>query len=169
MIGGSFSLMGMGVHAMDAIQFLLNEPIIEVSAITDGQTAKQPLDDTAALAMRFRNGTIGTICCGRFAPDSRNDAAIYGSHGRVLLTNALWERCDGTLDVTSESVDLKESYEPDLLTLYRRQIEAFNRMLDGQGAFEASGIDGLRVVQVTSAAIQSAATGQSVKIEPIEI
>jgi 1,5-anhydro-D-fructose reductase (1,5-anhydro-D-mannitol-forming) len=168
-IGGSFSLMGMGVHAIDALQFLLDVPVTEVAAITDGQTAQQPLDDTAALSLRFQNETIGTVCCGRFAPDTKNDAAIYGSHGRILLTNALWERCDGTLDVTSESLNLTESYEPDLLTLYRNQIEAFNGAVKGAGEFNASGMDGLSVVQVTSAAIEAASTGKTVKIEPIQI
>ena len=165
-IGHSFSMMGMGVHAIDALQFLLDQPVTQVAAITDGQTAKQPLDDTAALALRFQNDIIGTVCCGRFAPDTRNDAAIYGSHGRILLKNALWERCDGTLDVTSETVELTENYASDLLTLYRSQIDAFNGAVRGEGEFNASGMDGLSVVQVTSAAIEAASTGKSVTIEP---
>jgi 1,5-anhydro-D-fructose reductase (1,5-anhydro-D-mannitol-forming) len=168
-IGGSYVLMGMGVHAIDILQFLLDQPITEVAAITDGESGKAHIDDTAALALRFRGGMLGTVCCGRFAPDSRNDAVIYGSNGRILLEDALRERCGGTLAVASESVNLSESFEPNLLTLYKRQIEAFSRAVQEDTEFNASGEDGLSVVQVTSAAINSAATGRTVKVEPIQV
>ena len=121
-----------------------------------------------ALALRFRDGMIGTVCCGRFAPDTRNDAVVYGSNGRILLENTLWELGGGTLEVSSESVDLSESFEQNLLTGYKRQIEAFNRSLQGDGEFNASGMDGLSVVQVTSAAIESTTTGRTVKVGPIQ-
>ena len=71
------------------------------------------------------------------------------------------------LFVVSETVSLSESYERDLLVLYRLQTEAFNRWIQHGEEFHASGEDGLSVVQVTSAIIESASAGRSVKIEPI--
>ena len=62
MVGWSYSIMGMGVHIVDLLQFLLGNPIVEVAAMTNGQTASQPLDDLAAIALRFQNGVIGTAC-----------------------------------------------------------------------------------------------------------
>lgn len=161
--------MGMGVHAIDTLQFLLDQPITEVATITDGQPGTAHIDDTAALVLRFRDGMLGTVCCGRFAPDTRNDAVVYGSNGRILLKDAIWERCGGSLEVASETVNLSESFEPNLLTLYKRQIEAFNRAIRDNTEFNASGTDGLSVVQVATAAVESASTGRSVKMEPIQI
>jgi 1,5-anhydro-D-fructose reductase (1,5-anhydro-D-mannitol-forming) len=165
MIGGASTLMGTGVHVMDLLHFLMGQPIVEVAAITDGQTPERPLEQVAAIALRFQDGTIGTICCGRRMPDTENDAMIYGSEGRIALRGTLWEAMTGKLEVVSETLNLSEAYEDDLLTLYRLQTEAFNRAMSNDDEFHASGEDGLRVVQVTSAIIESASTGRAVKIE----
>lgn len=166
MIGGAYSIMGMGVHALDLLQFLLGQPITEAMAVTDGQTAEKPLESIAAIALRFRNGALGTVCCGRRVPDTKNDALVYGTGGRVWLQDTIWESMQGKLEVVSDAVDVAESYEGDLLTLYKLQIETFCRAIQGGEEFEASGMDGLRAVQVVSAIIESASTGRAIKIEP---
>ena len=111
--------MGMGVHIVDLLQFLLDNPILEVAAMTNGQTASQPLEDIAAIVLRFQNGVIGTACCGRRVPDSQNDAMIYGTNGRIALRDTVREAFGGKLEVTSSTVNLEESYEKNLLTLYK--------------------------------------------------
>jgi 1,5-anhydro-D-fructose reductase (1,5-anhydro-D-mannitol-forming) len=169
MVGWSYSIMGMGVHIVDLLQFLLGNPIVEVAAMTNGQTASQPLDDIAAIVLRFQNGVIGTACCGRRAPDSENDAMIYGTNGRIALRDTIREACGGKLEATSSSVNLEEPYEKNLLTLYRRQVEAFNRAVQKEEDFDASGVDGLRVVEITSAIIEAASTGRSVKMDPVQV
>ena len=167
MIGGAYSIMGMGVHALDLLQFLLGQPITEVVAITDGQTVEKPLETIAAIALRFRHGALGTVCCGRRVPDTKNDALVYGTGGRVWLRDSVWESMRGKLEVVSDAVNMEESYEGDLLSLYKLQIEAFSRAIEGDEEFEASGMDGLRAVQVVSAIIESASTGRAIKIEPL--
>ena len=165
--GGAYSIMGMGVHALDLLHALLAQPITEVAAITDGQTAKQPLDNIAVIALRFASGTVGTVTCGRRVPDTRNDAVIYGTGGRVWLKDTLYEPLKGGLEVISDSVNLEEPYQGDLLSMYQLEIEAFQRAVQRKEDFEASGMDGVRAVQVASAIIESASTGRTVKIEPL--
>ena len=167
MTGGAYSIMGMGIHALDLLQFFLGRPITEVAAITDGQTAQKPLDQIAAVALRFENGALGTVCCGRRVPDTKNDAVVYGTTGRVWLKDTLWEPMRGKLEVASDAVNLEESYEGDLLSLYKLQMEAFSRAVERNEEFEASGMDGWRAVQVASAIIESASTGRAVKIKPV--
>ncbi len=127
LVGGASTLLGTGTHAIDLLHFLTGQPIVEVAAVTDGQTVERPLEQVAAISLRFADGTIGTICCGRRMPDTENDAMIYGTHGRVALRGTLAESQDGKLEVASESANLSESYEQDRLALYRLQTEAFNR------------------------------------------
>jgi len=167
--GGAYSIMGMGVHALDLLHSLLARPITEVAAITDGQTAQQPLENIAAIALRFAGGTVGTVCCGRRVPDTRNDAVIYGTGGRVWLKDTLYEPLKGGLEVVSDSVNLEEPYAGDLLSLYQLEIEAFQRAIQRNEEFEASGMDGLRAVQAASAIIESASTGRTVKIEALDM
>jgi 1,5-anhydro-D-fructose reductase (1,5-anhydro-D-mannitol-forming) len=166
--GGAYSIMGMGVHALDLLHSLLAQPITEVAAITDGQTARQPLDNIAVIALRFAGGTVGTVTCGRRVPDTRNDAVIYGTGGRVWLKDTLYEPLKGGLEVASDSVSIEEPYTGDLLSLYQLEVEAFQRAVQRNEEFEASGMDGLRAVQVASAIIESASTGRAVKIEALD-
>jgi 1,5-anhydro-D-fructose reductase (1,5-anhydro-D-mannitol-forming) len=165
MIGGSYSLMAMGVHLIDLLQYLLGQPITEVAAITDGQTTDRPLDQIAVVAIRFRDGPIGTICCGRLAPQALNGVAIYGTEGIISTRGTIAE----VIEVISKSGRVTESNERHQLTMYKLQIEAFNRAILGNEDFEASGIDGLKVVQVTSAVIESARTGRSVVVDIIRL
>ena len=81
-IGGASTMMGTGVHVMDLLRFVLGQEVTEVAAITDGQTAERPLEQIAALSLRFSGGTLGTLVCGRLLPDTRNDLALYGINGR---------------------------------------------------------------------------------------
>jgi 1,5-anhydro-D-fructose reductase (1,5-anhydro-D-mannitol-forming) len=169
MVGWSYSIMGMGIHIIDLLQFLSGNPIVEVAAMTNGQTASQLLDDIAAIALRFQNGAIGTACCGRRVPDSENDAMIYGTDGRIALRDTIREAFGGKLEVTSSTVNLEEPYEKNLLSLYKRQVEAFNRAVANDEDFDASGVDGLRIVEITSAIIDAASTGRSVKVDPVHV
>ena len=164
MIGNASTLMGTGVHVMDLLQYLMAQPIVEVAALTDGQTAENPLEQAGVVSIRFEDGTLGSIVCGRRMPDTENDAMIYGSEGRVALRGTLWEAMTGSFDVASETVNTSESYEENLLTLYKRQTEAFNRAIQNDETFHASGEDGLSVVEVTTAIIESARTGRAVKV-----
>lgn len=167
MMGMASTLMGTGVHVIDLLHFLTGRPIVEVAAITDGQTPERPLEQVAAVAVRFEGNTIGTICAGRRMPDSENDVMVYGSHGRIALRGTLWESFGGRLEITSESGDEDEVYQGDALTMYRNEIEAFNRAIEGGGPFDASGEDGLRSVQVLLAIVESARTGRTVRVDAV--
>ena len=75
----------------------------------------------------------------------------------------------GTLEVVSETVHTTVAYPEDPLALYTRQVEAFNRAIQHDEEPSASGRDGLHVVQVTRAMIESASTGRTVKIAPLAV
>jgi predicted dehydrogenase len=164
MIGNASTFMGTGVHVMDLLQYLMDQPIVEVAALTDGQTAENPLEQAGVVSIRFEDGTLGSIICGRRVPDTENDAMIYGSDGRIALRGTLWEALTGSFDVVSETVNTSETYEENLLTLYKLQTEAFNRAIQNDETFHSSGEDGLSVVELTTAIIESARTGRAVKV-----
>ena len=169
LIGHASTMMGTGVHAIDLLHYILGQPVVEVAAISDGQTGEKPLEQAAVLSLRFRDGTIGTMCCGRRMPDSRNDAVVYGTSGRAIASDSLWEALQGSLEVVSDTVNLNESYEPDPLGLFRLQTQAFQGAVENGEEPPATGVDGLRVVQVTTAMIESSTMGRTVKVEPLGV
>ena len=168
-IGRAYAMMAQGVHCVDLLHFLLGQHVVEVAAMTDGQTPESPLERLATLCLRFNGGTIGTVCCGFKMPDTKNDATLYGSRGRIVLGHSLWTTLQGSLEVVSDTVQTTMTYPRDPLALYTRQVEAFNRALRQQEEPIASGLDGLRAVQVTEAMIASAARGRTVKLEPLSV
>jgi 1,5-anhydro-D-fructose reductase (1,5-anhydro-D-mannitol-forming) len=169
MMGGASTMMGTGVHVVDLLRFLLGQEVTEVTAITDGQSRRQPLEQRAALVLRFDGGTIATVCCSRLLPDSRNDVTLYGRYGRITGAAMLWEARQGRLEVVSDSVNKVDVYPQEYLANFIAQLEDFHRAIEEDREPAASGLDGLRVVQVTLAMIQSASEGRTVKIEPVAV
>jgi 1,5-anhydro-D-fructose reductase (1,5-anhydro-D-mannitol-forming) len=169
MVGGAFVTIALGVHCIDDLHFILGQRVVEITAITDGHTAERPLEDLATMCLRFDQGAIGTICCGFRMPDFQNDVAIYGSHGKVLLSGASWPRLEGELRVSTETVNTTVAYEPDRVALVTWNVEDFQRAVAEDRDPAASGVDGLKVVQVTAAMVESATTGRTVKLDPMPV
>lgn len=167
LMGGASTMIGSGVHAIDDLLFILGRHVVEVAAITDGQTSESPLESLATMSLRFEGGAIGMMCCSSRLPDSKNDVTIYGSDGRIVLTESARPSLVGDLEVTSETVNTFVSYQPDPLALFTWQAEAFNRAIQQDEEPPASGIDGLKVVQVTAGMIESASGGRTAKLEPL--
>jgi 1,5-anhydro-D-fructose reductase (1,5-anhydro-D-mannitol-forming) len=169
LVGGAFATITLGVHCIDDLHFILGQRVVEITAVTDGQTLERPLENLATMCLRFDQGTIGTICCGLRLPEFQNDVAIYGSHGKVVLSNASWPRLDGELRVSSETVSTTVAYEPDAVALAIWKIEDFNRAVREDRDPASSGVDGLKVVQVTEGMVESAKTGRTVKLDPLPV
>ena len=167
MIGGASTMIGAGVHAIDDMHFLLGQNVVEIAAITDGQNSENALESVATMSFRFDGGAIGMMACSGRLPDSKNDVVIYGSDGRIVLKDASRPSMGGELEVISETVNNNVAYEPDRLLLFKWQTEAFNRAILNDEEPAASGIDGLKIIQVTLAMIESASTGRTVKIDPL--
>ncbi len=169
LIGNASTMMGTGVHAVDLLRFLLGQEVTEVAAVTDGQSEARPLEQLAVLSLRFSGGVIGTVCCGRVLPDSRNDFTVYGSDGRISSRATLWEARQGQVEIVSETVNETLEYPDDYLGNFVAEIEDFHRAVESGADPAATGIDGLRVVEVTLAMVESARSGRIVRIDPVEV
>ena len=169
MVGGASAMMALGVHAVNALRFILGQEVAEVTAMTDGHTREQPLEALATLLLRFEGGPIGMIVCGRRTPDLKAGAVVYGSDGRIILEGTTGQHIQGRLEVVSETVDSTEEYEYEELGTTIGEVEAFNRAIRQDTEPCSSGLDGLRVVEVTTAMIESATTGRTVRVEPAAV
>ncbi len=169
LVGGASTMMGTGTHAVDDLHFILGQTVVEIAAITDGQTDENPLENLASMCLRFDGGAIATLCCSNRVPDLKCDVTIYGSEGRIILSDASRPNYSGGLDVSTETVNTAASYGPDPLALFKWQTEGFNWAVQKGEEPSASGVDGLKVVQVTLGMIESASTGRTVKLEPLPV
>ena len=169
LIGDASVMMGLGVHVVDLLRFLLGQEVAQVTAMTDGQTTQQPLENLATVSLRFEGGVIATVCCGRLLPDTQNDFTVYGTDGRITGRATLWEARQGRVEVVSETVNRTEVYPYNYLANFISELEDFHRAVEEDREPAATGLDGLRVTQVTSAVVESARTGRAIKLDPLEI
>ena len=80
---GGGHLIWLGIHWLDLATFLTDSAIVEVAGFK-GVVGGQPLDveDSAAIAMRFANGTLGTMTSGYYLDRGyHSHIKIWGSHG----------------------------------------------------------------------------------------
>ena len=164
LIGDASVLVGLGVHVFDLMRFLFREEVVEVVAMSDGQTNEQPLEHIATIALRMSGDAIAQVMCGRMLPDTQNDLALYGSDGRIATKETIWEARLGRAEVVSASVHQSQTYDYDYLANFIAELEDFREALEQGREPAATGNDGLQATRITAAAIESAKTGRSVKI-----
>jgi predicted dehydrogenase len=80
---GGGHLIWLGIHWLDLAMFLTRSKIREVAGFTSN-VGGQPIDteDSAVVAMRFDNGTLGTITSGYYLDKGYHSMIkVWGSHG----------------------------------------------------------------------------------------
>jgi 1,5-anhydro-D-fructose reductase (1,5-anhydro-D-mannitol-forming) len=166
-MGGAGALMGMGVHLIDLVSWLIGQPINAVQALATGLTSEQPLESMAQLLLEFAGGAQGHLLYGGRFPLSRNDVVVYGSGGRLIAEQVLDVATGGSLHMSRPEGATgwrSDGLRLELVDHYQRQIEAFSAAVLGGPAFGASGEDGRYVVAVTEAVIAATRSGRRVVV-----
>ena len=86
--GGGGHLSWLGIHSLDQAMYLTNSKITEVAGFA-GNVGGQPIDveDSAAIALRFDNGTFGTMTSGYYLDKGYHTLIkIWGSAGWLEVT-----------------------------------------------------------------------------------
>lgn len=84
---GGGNLSWLGLHWLDLAIYMTGSKVTDVAGFA-GNVGGQPIDveDSAALSMRFDNGTFGTLTCGYYLDKGyHSHIKIWGSHGWMLL------------------------------------------------------------------------------------
>jgi 1,5-anhydro-D-fructose reductase (1,5-anhydro-D-mannitol-forming) len=169
-MGGAAALMGMGVHLIDVLRFLLGQEIVSVSAFAVDYRPELPLETFAQVMLEFDGGAQGHLVYGGRFPLSKNDIVLYGASGRIVAESVVDVRTMGSLHVSVPEgpTGLRtDTHQPVLVDNYQREIEAFSAAIESGKPFAASGIDGLRSVEVQTAIIESQRNGQRVGVTRI--
>lgn len=161
---GAGVMMATGVHCVDLLRYVLGEEVTELTALTDG--APGTLEHIATMLLRFESGTVATVTTSRRNPDwPSQDVAVHGSLGRGAVVGSVDMVLAGELTVETDLLSERETYDPpDAIGLYTRQVGAFaEAVVSGQPSL-ADGVDGLRLVEITLAMVESASTGRRVAL-----
>jgi 1,5-anhydro-D-fructose reductase (1,5-anhydro-D-mannitol-forming) len=160
-LAGLGTVNNIAVHTYDLLRFLLDSEVAEVVAMFDtGQTTE--LETLAMATLRFEGGALAFVNANQSVPNPQNDFVVYGSSGRILGRNLTRHMQEGELRVINgqgeESVTAYSTRD-----CYERVVADMNRAITEDREPLASGLDGLRSVQLTEAIAESARQGRLVR------
>lgn len=160
-LAGLGSVNNIAVHGYDLLRFLLSSEVTEVMAMFDtGRSGK--LETLAMALFRFANGTMAYVNGNQKTPNYQADIDIYGTKGRIIGDHLTRPSLEGELRVLTEKGEAVTPYANK--DAYKRTVAAFNDAVLHEQEPSASGLDGLRNVQITDAIARSVREGKLVEL-----
>jgi predicted dehydrogenase len=161
--GGGGQLLWLGIHYVDLIQFISSLPIVQVRAFIQN-IGRQPMDveDSAAIAMEFEGGMLGTLQSGYYLGQGyQGEILIWGSEG--------WLRADLesgplTWSLNANNKIFSMPAPSQSISLYPPFIQSVIDAVAGVGKPPVTARECLRDLQVVFGAYQSSATGRVQRI-----
>jgi predicted dehydrogenase len=161
----------MGVHAIDAMIFMLGE-VDHVFCQSFARVVESGADDTTSMLFRLKQGASGYLGT-MTATGATFSFQVYGSKG--------WHRIEGVTHVTGASSEERrtrqfgvckfqpakgplETWEAERLDIVRATFEAFARACEGGPAFPIPPAEIVHCASVSEAVIRSAASGKVEKV-----
>lgn len=166
-LAGAGSIMGLGVHEIDLLRWLLGQEVVEVTAMTDGPNDTYPVEFLTAATLRFSGGAIANIVSSRRLPNTTNTVTIYGTKCRIEAEETLGMMPSGHLRVTNGAESTIRKIP--LRDCYLTEAETFSTAVHANGQFAASGEDGVRSVAITSAILEAARSGRTVHLNDVDL
>ncbi len=162
-LAGAGSIMGLGVHEIDLLRWLIGQEVVEVTAMTDGPNETYPVEFLTAATLRFAGGALAQLVSSRRLPNGANSVAVYGTSGRVDGEETLGMVPSGRLRLTrgAESTIRRVA----LRDAYLTEVEEFSRAVEEGIPFHADGDDGVRSVAITVAILEAARSGRTIRLE----
>ena len=168
-LAGGGALADMGIHAIDTVRFLLDDPLpVSVYAKIGTHYGNYDVDDTAILMIEWANGTTSVVESGWWHPHMDGPEAatkLYGTHGfgQAFPTRVIMPNADRSDVVTTEAgfVFPRPSHCPQ--TLYDTQLAYFVECIR-QGTCPVPGAaEGIINMRIVDAAVASAQSGQAIR------
>lgn len=172
-------------HEIDLLHFFFGR-VTEATALTSSARRGLPIEDTAAIALRFENGALGSFlisdagaspwafeaACGEnpdIAPSGEDYLRIVGTEGALAFPSlTLWGR-SGPGEI-EWSTPLTRHDGPGLARIdpIRAQIERFAAALEGgEDDVLCTGQEGLAALEATLAVALSATSGTPVRPDAV--
>jgi len=164
---GAGALVATGLHPIDLLRFVLNSEVEEVQALTATQTPYHTVDEMVYAILKFQNGVHGVVISGLLAPRSDDDLVLYGSEAKITCKGTVGMALQGELLVEGDSINMRMAFpttDP-LPGNYIRVVEAFNNCIEGNTELDISGYNGLQMVRITNAILESSRQGKAIRIQ----
>ena len=175
---GGGSLMDMGIHCVDLLQYISGLKAVEVASFSGTQIFNYEVEDGGSIVMRMENGATAYVDANFNIPD---DAAvckleIYGTEGSIFAEGTIGQVEGGNVRVTicgdqgaynaNQDRQPTNSYimEAELGNMYTKEIEGFGDAILRDTIPPITAGDAINVQRIVEAAYESNETKKFVKI-----
>jgi len=151
---------GLGVHLIDNLMYLLGR-IKTVAAFSKQIVKVSRLDDATTIMVEFESGPLGFIGTSMVIPDIAM-TAVFGTE------MAAWSEGDGARFYIQKSGDQERTEQSiEICDTLRDELEEFARCIRGESRPETGGAEGLEVIVVLEAVLESVRQGRVVDLDEI--
>jgi 1,5-anhydro-D-fructose reductase (1,5-anhydro-D-mannitol-forming) len=165
---GGGVILDITVHDADTLRFVMQDEIVEVSALAGRQgLAANDLEDAVMGVMRFANGTLVQHHDAFTIPHAHTGFEIHGTEGSLSATDVmtqdpigrimLWRAGQGTQIDTGQPEDL-----------YECSVRLFNAAVRGEGHPAATGEDGVHSLAIALAVRDSTRSGRHERVRSLD-
>jgi 1,5-anhydro-D-fructose reductase (1,5-anhydro-D-mannitol-forming) len=160
-LAGLGTTMSIGVHVYDILRYLLSSEIESVTSFFDAP--RGVMEETNFSTFRFASGALAQVNVNEKAPLPHNDFVIQGTKGRITGKGLTRSRAGGVMEIRTTD-GKSRSVEYPATNAHEACVVGFSRVLLEGGEPSASGLDGLRSIQLTEAMARSAWDGVHVRL-----
>ncbi len=154
-LSGGGQLIDSGSHLLDIMLWMTGLEVEEVQAFVENFESE--VDINSALSLRFRNGAMGNLSIVGNSPTGGmwEDITIWGTKAVVYLRQG---------KLTVKVAGSNDAYEPTGLPGASTPDRNFVDAILGRDAVQVPAVCGLRVIELTEAAWESARQGRPAKV-----
>jgi 1,5-anhydro-D-fructose reductase (1,5-anhydro-D-mannitol-forming) len=164
---GAGVLSDVATHLTDLISYVTGDEIVTVHATARPPRSANIPEDHIVLTMTLAGGGIATVDAARGIAGGENDLHVHGSAGAICTGPLRWT--DRHEAITTTANGQRDTESRPAGTPYVAEIEGVVAALHGAHSTVATGLDGIRGVQVLTAAVQSLQTGRAMPIRTTQL
>ncbi|GAC1432032.1 MAG: Gfo/Idh/MocA family oxidoreductase [Terriglobales bacterium] len=164
-VAGGGPIADVGVHAIDALRFILQDEVVRVSAHAVVDERFGGLESAAAITLEFSRGTLGTVLVS-FRAEYRTPLEFVGETGVLYANNGLTVDRPITLQRIREG-NVVESESVFNRLAYARQVDEFANAVEGKTEFAVPGEEGWQNQEILDASYRSIKSGKSEEVRQI--
>ena len=176
------SLIDMGTHCLDILEWIMDSPIVEVTGFQDLLVQAYPtkIEDSSTIVARFANGAHGIIDNYFNLPDAaaQNSLELHGTQGSVVGQGTIGQDPTGRMFSILQpaqtgyqanqirNVDVRrEEYHLEGIGLYGQMIDAFSRCIAENTTPPVTLADGRHSVRVVEAVYRAVKEKRVIQVE----
>ena len=157
---GGGALMDLAPHGLDLVEFLVDEPLRDIAALTQSRVQDYAVDDGALLVGATASGVLAQLHVAYNCPETlpRRRLEVLGTRGQIVAENTMGQEAGGALTLTEAAGGTATPLPFDAdLSPFLGQVRAFDRVLRTDAPSPFSGARDLHTMRLLDRAYRSAA------------